>query len=140
MLESIMLCLALNIYHEARNQPVKGQIAVSHVVLNRVVDPRYPNDICSVIKQGQKTKSGKMIINKCQFSWFCDGKSDIPKDNDAFRWAMHISMGIIYGQFPDESDGATHYHSDKVSPDWKIDKVKTRTIGNHIFYKWLKEY
>lgn len=139
MLDAVMLCLALNIYHEARNQPVKGQVAVSHVVLNRVADKRYPNDVCSVVQQAKRTKYGKLILHKCQFSWWCDGKSDHPRDSDAFRWAMHVSLGVIYGQYPDLSNGATHYHSDKVSPKWAIKKVKTAVIGNHIFYRWLSQ-
>ena len=140
MLDAVMLCLALNIYHEARNQPVKGQVAVSQVVLNRVADKRYPNDVCSVVQQAKRTKSGKIILHKCMFSWFCDGRSDQPKDSDAFRWAMHVSLGVIYGQYPDLSNGATHYHADSVSPKWTINKIKTAEIGNHIFYRWLKEY
>jgi hypothetical protein len=31
-------CLALNIYHEARNQPFKGKLAVAQVTINRVND------------------------------------------------------------------------------------------------------
>ena len=45
-------CLALNMYHEARNQGSAGLLAVSSVVLNRVKDKRFPNTICEVIEQG----------------------------------------------------------------------------------------
>ena len=37
--------MALNIYHEAKNQSVAGQIAVGLVVINRVKDRRFPNGI-----------------------------------------------------------------------------------------------
>jgi len=140
MLQTVMMCLALNIYHEARNQPIEGQIAVSYVILNRVTHKDYPEDVCSVVKQGKKSKSGRMLINKCQFSWYCDGKSDEPKDRDAFRWALHVALGVVYGQYPDESLGATHYHSDKIVPSWAKQKKQTTRIGNHIFYESLKEY
>ena len=44
-------CLAKNMYFEARNQGLAGQLAVSLVVMNRVKDERFPNTICGVIEQ-----------------------------------------------------------------------------------------
>ena len=89
MLESTMLavgaaltCLAQNIYFESRDQSTIGQIAVAEVTLNRVADPRWPNDVCSVVKQGPtyKWKKTYPIKHRCEFSWYCDGKSDKVKD------------------------------------------------------------
>ena len=42
MLEVSLVCLAMNVYYEARNQSVEAQIAVSEVVMNRVADSRFP--------------------------------------------------------------------------------------------------
>ena len=140
MINTIMMCLALNIYFEARNQPLSGQIAVTQVVLNRVADSRYPNKVCDVVYQAKKTNSGKIIINKCQFSWFCDGKSDKPKDLDAFRWATYVALNVIYGSYKDNTFGATHYHSKKVNPKWALPQSKTVEIGDHLFFKWQNEY
>ena len=84
-------CLALNMYHEARDQGSAGLLGVSSVVLNRVRDKRFPNTICEVIKQGPTRESWKKngifypIRHKCQFSWWCDGKSDNPKDLDTYQ-------------------------------------------------------
>ena len=88
-------CLAMNMYHEARNQGSAGLLAVSAVVLNRVKDPKFPNTICEVIEQGPTRESWKTrqtadpndaqfypVRNRCQFSWFCDGKSDVPKQKE----------------------------------------------------------
>ena len=69
-------CLADNIYFEARNQGFAGWVAVAQVTLNRVRDDRFPNTICEVVKQGLTYESGFPIRDKCQFSWYCDGKSD----------------------------------------------------------------
>lgn len=140
MVNTIIMCLALNIYFEARNQPLPGQVAVTQVVLNRVADPRYPNRICDVIYQAKRTKSGKIIRNKCQFSWYCDGKSDYPTDIDAFRWATYVALSVIYGGHEDNTFGATHYHSNKVSPDWALPENKTAEIGDHLFFKWRGAY
>ena len=70
MIAAALVCLALNIYFEARNQPTSGQIAVAEVTLNRVASRNYPNTVCGVVKQSNK--------NGCAFSWYCDGKSDKP--------------------------------------------------------------
>ena len=45
-------CLAKNVYFEARNQPLAGQLAVISVTVNRVNDSRFPNTICGVVYQG----------------------------------------------------------------------------------------
>ena len=82
-------CLAMNMYHEARNQGTAGVLAVTAVVLNRVHDDRFPDTICEVVEQGPTRSSWKdptiryPIKNRCQFSWYCDGISDthIPKRN-----------------------------------------------------------
>jgi len=143
MFDAIMLCLALNIYHEARNQPVIGQIAVSEVVLNRVADDRYPKGVCEVVYQAEYPNNDKRelpIKNRCQFSWYCNRISDQPTDIDAYRWALTLSERILTGEFAPITDGATHYHSDKVNPKWAKTKLKTVTIGNHIFYRSLVEY
>ena len=86
-MEAIIMCLALNIYFEARNQPIEGQLAVAQVVINRVLDDRYPDHACDVITQGPTYPDSNLPIrHKCQFSWYCDGRSDRPTDFDA--WLM----------------------------------------------------
>jgi len=135
--ESALFCLALNVYFEARNEPFDGQIAVANVVINRVADPRFPDSVCAVVFQGQKRKRDFFPIrNKCQFSWYCDGKSDQPKNQKSFYNSAFIASKVINGEFPDTTIGATHYHADYIYPDWASSKIKTAKIGRHIFYKW----
>ena len=137
-------CLALNMYHEARDQGTAGKLAVSAVVLNRVSDQRFPNTICEVIKQGPTReswkKNGKFIPvrHKCQFSWYCDGKSDEPKDTVEYKKTLDLSKMIIDNtvQVIDITEGALFYHADYVTPSWAKIKQKTTEIGDHIFYKW----
>lgn len=145
MIFEAITCLALNIYFEARNQPTKGQIAVSQVVMNRVESPDYPDDVCEVIYQGPSRPSwkgtGEMIPvrHKCQFSWYCDGKSDNPKDLEAYEKARMISWGVYSGTIDDLVDGALWYHADYVTPGWAQSKRPTANYGNHIFYTWMME-
>jgi len=137
-------CLALNIYYEARNQPLAGKLAVASVVINRVNDERFPNTICEVVYQGPTRPSWKgtgeliPIRNKCQFSWYCDGKSDIPLELNQFNSIYDLSIDIIETNVfnLDITDGATHYHADYVTPSWASSKTKTVEIEDHIFYRW----
>ena len=146
-------CLAKNIYFEARNQGTAGHIAVAAVTLNRVADDRYPNTICEVVYQGPHRPSwkgtGEMIPvrHKCQFSWYCDGKSDnIPSrgtngtGQDAYKDIYLLSELLINGTITtvDITEGATHYHADYVRPAWRRTLTKTVEIEDHIFYRWEK--
>ena len=130
-------CMALNIYYEARGSSMADQIGVSDVVLNRVRDSRYPNTVCEVVKQGRTDENGNMIRNKCQFSWYCDGKADVPKDQDAWVSAQTLAWRIMkFEDFRGLTEGATHYHANYVKPSWARKMTFIGTIGVHKFYRW----
>lgn len=119
-------CLADNIYYEAGYEPDEGKQAVALVTLNRTQDPRFPKDICSVVKQ--------KVNSTCQFSWFCEGKKAI-RNMFVYNEAKKIAV-YVYANYENMSDvtrGALYYHADYVNPRWKLEK--TTTIGRHIFYK-----
>ena len=123
-------CLADNIYHEAAYEPEKGRIAVAMVTMNRVQDPRYPKDICSVVKQ--------RVNYTCQFSWFCEEGKRV-SNSQAHREAKRIAVFVYanYEKISDVTYGALFYHADYVS----LKRIgvpglqKTTVIGRHIFYK-----
>jgi spore germination cell wall hydrolase CwlJ-like protein len=133
------VCLAKNIYFEAGNQPLAGKVAVAHVVFNRMEHSSYPQDICGVVYQARWRENWKgeqvPIRHQCQFSWFCDGKSDEPLDTDTFFESYNIAQDVIMGKYPDITEGATHYHSVMVEPYWAETLNETVQIQHHIFYK-----
>ena len=141
LIETALMCLALNTYHEAKNQSMIGQVATAQVVMNRVEDSRYPNTVCEVVKQGPKYKGSDVPVrHKCQFSWFCDGKSDEPK-RDSKEWfkAQDYARIVLSGRIAlDVTEGATHYHATYVKPAWAKTKTRTTRIEKHIFYRWEK--
>lgn len=116
-------CLALAIYFEARGEPLEGQIAVAEVIYNRVVDTRYPDDVCSVVYQRK------------QFSWTHDGKSDVPKNTLVWEEIKELAAQVMKGDLFD-GHGATHYHSVDVEPYWTDGLTYVGQYGNHIFYRW----
>ena len=131
-------CLAENVYFEARSQGFAGWVAVAQVTLNRVEDKRFPNTICEVVKQGLTYESGHPIKNKCQFSWYCDGKSDKVKNLKVYSEINELVNYVLDQKLFDITDGATHYHADYVRPSWAKTKTKTIEIEDHIFYRWEK--
>lgn len=122
-------CLAMNIYHEARGEPHDGKVAVGYVVLNRVESSTFPKNICEVVKDGGE------ILNKCQFSWWCDGRSDQPKDKKSWRTSLQIASSLVFGKYSDPTQGALFYHSTQVSPRWAKKMTKTYHVGRHLFFK-----
>ena len=122
-------CLALNIYFEARGEPTDGKIAVGHVVLNRVADTRYPDKICEVVKQG-----GPRPKHRCQFSWWGEGRSDRPRDLQAWKESQVLARVVFWGYAEDPTDGALWYHADYVFPAWGRKLARGPVIGRHQFY------
>lgn len=119
-------CLAQNIYYEAGYEPRDGKLAVAFVTMNRVQDPHYPKDICSVVKQ--------KVNSTCQFTWFCEGNKTI-QNNSVYMQAREIALLVYanYEKMHDMTQGALFYHADYVNPRWKLER--TTVIGRHIFYK-----
>ena len=145
LLETAFICLALNTYHEAKNQSLVGQVATAQVVMNRVEDDRFPNTICEVVKQGPTRPSWEdpekeyPIKHRCQFSWYCDGKDDTTRNEKAWRKAQDVAFLVYYNKIQlDVTEGATHYHATYVRPAWAKTKKRTTRIEKHIFYRWEK--
>jgi len=123
-------CMAQNLYHEARGEGDAGMLAVGQVVMNRVADPHFPDDVCTVIRQG-----GERIRFGCQFSWWCDGLSDRTDDPRAWQRSLTLARAILEGRAGDPTRGALWYHADYVDPHWRQDMSETARIGRHIFYQ-----
>ena len=128
-------CLAEAMYFEARNQGWKGMLAVGVVIQNRVKDPRYPSNICSVVRQGKYWK-GNPVKHKCQFSYYCDGKHERPAEKQAWEEASDIAGLLVSTDLVVEGlEDATHYHCTTVQPPWTTGLVLLQRVGDHKFYK-----
>ena len=132
-------CLAKNIYFEARGESLTGKIAVANVTMNRVKHHKYPSTVCGVVTQAKwyvNWKGNRLPRrNQCQFSWFCDGKADVPIDMKAYKDSIRVAE-VVYHGYRDLTDGSLFYHSTKVEPYWVASMVRTKSIGAHIFYRY----
>jgi hypothetical protein len=125
-------CLADAIYFEARGEPVRGQMAVAQVVINRVFSGHYPDNVCGVVYQS--TRRHRRL--RCQFSFTCDGIPDRVTEPDAWERATHIARDALDGRFWLNDIGkATHYHARWVYPRWVHEMRRLDRIGVHTFYR-----
>ena len=130
-------CLALNIYHEARGESIAGQVAVAWVTLNRMESQSFPNSICGVVYQARTDSAGNPIRNQCQFSWYCDGRSDRIRNQREWEDVQLIADVVLLdwaraSESPVQN--ATFYHADYVTPYWASAFTEIATVDNHIFY------
>ena len=126
--KSDLYWMAMNIYHEAGNQPLIGKIAVGIVTLNRLNDKRYPKNIRDVVTEPQ------------QFSWYNTRRANTPPTSNA-RWRESYEVAKLLLTKAIGSDiiklleGATHFHATSVKPDW-VNKVhRVAQIEGHVFYR-----
>ena len=119
-------CLAQAMYWEARGEGRHGMIAVGWTVLNRMSSPSFPGTPCSVVHQGGERAP-------CQFSYWCDGKSDRPRDLRSWRSALMIAAELLTDPPRDPTDGALYFHNRRVRTPRH--RVRTARIGAHVFYR-----
>jgi len=124
MIENLVW-FALCIYFEAMGEQQEGQVAVGHVIMNRVE------------KTGKSMKD--VIIKPWQFSWLNQNRPPV-KDYDAFIKCVHAAYVCLEERL-DGKDlwGADHYFNPALAnPSWARDPKKMRfviEIGGHKFFK-----
>ena len=118
------VCLAKNIYFEARNESLKGQVAIALVTLNRLQEARWSSEVCDV------------VYDNNQFSWYWDGLSDRPRNYASYDSIALVASAMLDSDTAmyDFTHGSTHYHADYVEPYWTEYMVRKAKIDTHIFY------
>lgn len=132
--ESEKLCLTQAIYHEARGESLEGQMAVANVIINRAFSKKYPSTICGVVFQN--ADKGRY---KCQFTFACDGRSDMGTERAAWKRSAELAERAFYefqrGDTPGVVPKSTlYYHTTAVAPSWSNSFRRVASIGAHIFY------
>ncbi|HDZ58094.1 MAG TPA: cell wall hydrolase [Pseudomonas xinjiangensis] len=127
-LDDAITCLARSIYWEAKGQASADMEAVASVVMNRLAHEGFPSTVCEVVKHGSEQGS-------CQFSWWCDGRSDDVQEDAPYAIAKEIARKALNGQLTDRTDGALYFHDRNVSPSWSTEFAKTAELGEFLFYK-----
>lgn len=114
-------CLAKNIYHEARGESIRGQIAVAQVTVNRARSGNFGSSIC------------KVVYAPKQFSWTLDRRKRV-KNIKAWNTSVAVANEVLNGRARLQNFDALYFHTRQVHPRWRHSKQIVTTIGNHIFY------
>jgi len=128
-----LMCLARNIYHEARGQSVQNQKAVAWVTRNRVrITTR---SYCEVVFEARQV--GQRRVG--QFSWTVL-RHVRPMERAAWDQAQRLAWHVMHApQMHDVTSGATHFYDSQSPPAWRRAGVNAQLIGAHVFMK-LPEY
>lgn len=128
------LCLTQAIYHEARGESQEGQWAVANVIINRAMSHKFPSTLCGVVFQ-----NADQGFHHCQFTFACDGKSDMGTERSAWVRASKMAQ-VAYTEFQQGDrpgvvpNSALYYHTTAVNPGWSDKFKRVATIGAHVFY------
>ena len=125
---------AKTLFGEARGEKLPGIEAVANVIINRA-------------KHAQKIGKywwGNTIEEIClkPFQFSCWNKDDpnqkiLGQDltgNKIYQVCERVAKRAIAGFLPDNTHGATHYHTLSCNPAWARCAVPCAQIGHHLFY------
>ena len=127
-----LICLARNIYFEARGEPLAGQYAVAEVTMNRVSSPRYPNSVCEVVHEKHWDRRRKRHVGA--FSW-TEGESLPRPKGIAWQRAREAAETVYDARHTPAVQRALFYHANHIEPEWAKSKKQVAEIGRHIFYE-----
>lgn len=127
-----LICLARNVYHEARGEPTAGQHAVAEVTLNRVASRQFPGAVCDVVYEKRFDSKRNRLVGA--FSWTEFDSVSKPKGK-AWERALRSAEAVYDKQQDPTVNGALFYHADSIEPRWAREKNKVAKIGSHIFYE-----
>lgn len=115
-------CLATAVYFEAKGEPLKGQLGVAHVILNRMHSGRFAHSVCGVVKQPG------------QFSFVHGGHLPaVAHGGSQWKTAVAVADLALSGSAPAPAPKALFFHARSVSPGWHL--IRVAAIGNHVFYR-----
>jgi spore germination cell wall hydrolase CwlJ-like protein len=131
IISTAALCLALNVYMEARGETIPGQYAVALVTLNRA---KSNKEVCREVFKPKQFSWANKGVKRTAKGWVIS-KALQPRDAEAWQKAQIIANVVLKGRFYDITYGATHYHAHWVSPIWRHSLQPTKRIGAHHFYR-----
>lgn len=115
-----ILCLASVIYHEARGEPLSGQLAVAKVTLNRTEHKAFPSTVCGVVYQPN------------QYSW--TKKPQKIRDRAAWQEALDLAQHSLETNL-ENLDHFKALYFQSTSSKKKFKRKQVAKIGKHVFYK-----
>jgi spore germination cell wall hydrolase CwlJ-like protein len=125
-------CLAKNVHHEARGEPLEGQYAVAEVTMNRVASSLFPKSVCEVVHEQRWDARRRRYVGA--FSWTeLDGVGE--PSGSAWQRAQEVAAAVYDGTHSPRVPNALYYHAKHIKPRWANANRRVATIGRHVFYR-----
>lgn len=108
------------VFSESKGEPYEGKVAVASVILNRVLDPAFPDTVKDVIFQPNA------------FSCVVDGVITSTPNKECFNAVYEAINGN------DPTNEALFFYNPTIATcSWMhdIEKTDSRSIGQHLFFK-----
>ncbi|MCK9234689.1 MAG: cell wall hydrolase [Gammaproteobacteria bacterium] len=138
IIESALLCLSLNIYHEGRDQGYEGMAAVAVVTMNRA--------------SHDQTKICDTVFKKYQFSWANklttvspqqrkrNADRFMPREHLAWEESKRIARQAIKGEIKPKiikkiGKSDHYFNPNKANPSWRKAMQFIAQVGDHVFYQ-----
>lgn len=119
MLASALLCLSLNMYYEARSEPVDAQIAVAAITMNRMLDEDHPRSVC------------KVVYEKGAFSW--TSKKRKVDDKKSFNKIKELAYLYVSGKVRNPIGKRKYFNHKRLGKRWKTPNHPIK-IGKLLYY------
>lgn len=132
IVETALMCLSLNIYHESRSEPLPGRYAVAQVTINRARSNSRP--VCEEVFRHRQFSWTNAGVRRVRGGWYIP-RHLRPRESAAWAQSRHIARAAMRGRLPDFSRNAHFYHhATQVRPTWASRMRVVARIGNHVFY------
>jgi spore germination cell wall hydrolase CwlJ-like protein len=115
-----LTCLAKIVHHESANQPESGQLAVAHVVLNRLASPRFPKSVCAIALQPRQ---------------FFNVHAYDPSGDRRWTNSQRIARMAVEGHGDNHAPGALFFHTAGHDSAFFRSRPRVTQIAGHVFYR-----
>lgn len=134
-----LVCLSLNIYHEARGSLHADQVSTAFVVMNRVDLEEFPDNVCGVVWEYYIKRKGGYIA---QFSWTRDGFSDVPRTKSSWIIAQKLAYLVYFNMIPNVIGNRLNYfaHNSIDTPHWARSANDSIIVGSHTYLTAEKQF
>ena len=133
--EDSIRTLAMVGYHEARGEGERGMRAVMEVVMVRVGNDRFPDDVCKVVYQPSNDINNRPLA--CAFSFTCDRRINLATMNTKRYSEAKTIAKEVYHTDRKYIGNADHYLNCNIQHRvaW-VNKMRyIGRTGKHCFYK-----
>ena len=126
--------LAATAWAEARSEGEVGMRAVAHVVVNRVGQTRFGDNLSDVILHPKQFSAWNLGDPNRPLALHPEAYAHSGLNHDTWITAQNVAREVLEGRSEDPTNGALFYHASSIRPYWAAAGTGRQVIGHHVFY------